>query len=86
MGRTGRTVTISITLELAEQIDRAADEEGRTRSELFREAARQYLARRDQWERIFALGAETAQRTGITEEGVLELVMEERRKTRAWRP
>ncbi|MBA3763982.1 MAG: ribbon-helix-helix protein, CopG family [Actinobacteria bacterium] len=37
MGRPSRTVTISIPPELADRIDRAAEAEGRTRSELLRE-------------------------------------------------
>ncbi len=69
-----RTVTISLPPELAKRVDAAADDEGRSRSELFREALRQYLERRDRWDRIFALGEETAQRTGLDEAAVLKAV------------
>ena len=84
MGRAGRTVTISITPELAEQIDRLAGEEGRTRSEFFREAARQYLERRRRLDELFEYGAAFAKSRGLTEDDVLEAVMEDRRKQRAW--
>src|SRR5487761_1388825 len=40
--RTTDTLTISLPPELAGEVDRLARQEGRTRSELFREAFRQY--------------------------------------------
>ena len=84
MGRAGRTVTISITPELAEQIDRLAGEERRTSSEFFREAARQYLERRRRLDELFEYGAAFAKSRGLTEDDVLEAVMEDRRKQRTW--
>lgn len=74
-----RTVTISLPPELAKRVDAAADRENRSRSELFREALRQYLERQDRWERIFALGDETARRTGLDEAAVLKAVKTKRR-------
>jgi len=77
-----RTVTISVPPELAREIDRAAEAEGRSRSELYREAARQYLRRRQRWDRLFAYGKQVAERTGVTEDEVLEAVVEDRRARR----
>ena len=45
MPRTAKVVAFSTTLEMAEEIDRLAAEEGRTRSELLREAVRGYAGR-----------------------------------------
>lgn len=73
-----RTVTISLPPELAKRVDAAADQEGRSRSELFREALRQYLERQDRWERIFALGEATAKRSGLDEAAVLKAVKAKR--------
>lgn len=73
-----RTVTISLPPELARRAERAARTEGRSRSELFREALRQYLDRRDRWERIFTAGEQAAARLGITEEDVASAVRERR--------
>lgn len=73
-----RTVTISIPGSLARAVDRLARKEGRTRSELFREAFRQYAARIERWERVFELGREVARRRGLTEAEVDRLVKEER--------
>lgn len=78
-----RTVTISIPPDLATQVDDLAAREGRTRSELFREAARQYLRRQQRWELIFAEGERVAVRAGIrSEEEVAETITERRRDTR----
>ena len=74
-----RTVTISLPPELAKRVDQAAGKEGRSRSELFREALRQYLERQDRWERIFALGEGAARRTGLDETAVLRAVKAGRR-------
>ena len=77
-----RTVTISLPPELARRAERAARTEGRSRSELFREAVRQYLDRRDRWDRIFAAGEQAAARLGVLEEDVATAV-QERRRSRA---
>jgi len=79
--RPSQTVTVSLPPELAREVDRAARKEGRSRSEMFREALRQYLARRDRWDRIFSLGEQAAQRLNITEEDVTRAV-KARRKSR----
>ena len=50
------TVNISFNDDLLKQIDKVAQEESRTRSELIREAARSYIQRKDRWAQIFQLG------------------------------
>lgn len=77
--RPSRTVTISLPPELARRAEKTARTEGRSRSELFREALRQYLDRRDRWERVFAAGEEAATRLGVGEEDVAAAVEESRR-------
>jgi predicted transcriptional regulator len=74
-----RTVTISIPPTLAREADRLARKEGRTRSELFREAFRQYATRMERWDRVFELGRDVARRRGISEADVDRTVKEERR-------
>jgi metal-responsive CopG/Arc/MetJ family transcriptional regulator len=56
--RTMGTVTISLPPELAVEVDRLARREGRIRSELLREAFRQYAERRRRWGQLFAYGEE----------------------------
>lgn len=79
--RPSQKVTVSLSPELAREIDRVARREGRSRSEMFREALRQYLARRDRWDQIFAVGEQEARRLGVTEQDVTAAV-KARRKAR----
>ena len=79
---TPRTFTISLPPKLARQVDKQAAAEGRTRSELFREAVRQYLDRRQRWEQIFAYGELVAAEQGLTETDVEKTVAEERSRRR----
>lgn len=76
-----RTVTISLPPELAKRVDSAAGREGRSRSELFREALRQYLERQDRWERIFAMGEAVSRKSGVTEADVDRVVKASRRSS-----
>lgn len=80
---TPRTFTISLPPKLARQIDKQAAAEGRTRSELFREAVRQYIARHDRWNQIFAYGEGVTAERALTEEDVDRAVAEERGKRKA---
>lgn len=79
---TPRTVTISLPPALAREVDRIARVERRSRSELFREAFRQYAARLERLERIFAYGKQVGKQLGITEDDVARLVKEYRREKR----
>ncbi len=81
--RPARTVTISLSPELASKADKLARAEGRSRSELFREALRQYIDRRERWDKIFEFGEEIGARSGLTEADVVEAVKGFRRETRA---
>jgi len=57
-----RSVTVNLSFPdlLLRDIDRAARGEARSRSDLVREAARAYLARRDRWHDLFAAGRRIA--------------------------
>ncbi len=79
---TARTVTISLPPRLAREVDRVARAERRSRSELLREAFRQYVERLERWERIFVAGREVARTAEVTDADVLRAV-KARRRTRA---
>lgn len=79
---TPRTFTISLPPKLARQVDKQAAAEGRTRSELFREALRQYIARRERWNQIFAYGEGVARERALTEADVDRAVASQRRTTK----
>jgi metal-responsive CopG/Arc/MetJ family transcriptional regulator len=75
-----KTVTVSLPPELARRVDRVAKAEGRTRSELFRQALQQYIAVSERWERIFEYGEDAAKRTGATDESILRAVEAKRHR------
>jgi CopG family transcriptional regulator / antitoxin EndoAI len=64
------TVNISFNDDLLSEIDRVAGQESRARSELIREAARMYISRKKQWERIFSFGIRQSKAAGLTEADV----------------
>ena len=85
--RPSQTFTVSLPPELAEEVDRLAAAEHRTRSELFREAFRRYLASQERWDRIFRLGEASARQAGLqtsaqVDRAVDEAVREVRRQRR----
>ena len=76
------TVNISFHDRLLAEIDAEAKRESRTRSELLREAARLYVRRQKQWERVFALGDELSKRGSLSETDVEREIQKVRRPKR----
>jgi len=72
------TVNISFQDDLLKQIDKIAQNEARTRSELIREAARIYIERKKKWESIFAYGESLATQYRFTEDDVNEEIQKHR--------
>ena len=66
------TVTVNISFQdaLLRDIDRVARGEARSRSELLREAAREYIRRRERWVAIFATGEALARQKGLKPDDV----------------
>ena len=77
------TVNISFNDELLKQIDKVAQEESRSRSELIREAARSYIDRKKRWGQIFKLGAEIAKAKNIAPEDIEKEIISYRRGRKA---
>ena len=61
------TVNISFQGSLLSEIDRLAQAESRSRSELLREAARLYIDRKRRWDKLFAYGKSVVARGQLTE-------------------
>ena len=76
------TVNISFQDKLLAEIDAEAKRESRSRSELLREAARLYVRRQKQWERVFVLGDELSKRGNLTERDVAREIQNVRRRKR----
>lgn len=79
-----RTITVNISFkdELLADIDRAAKAERRSRSELLREAARQYLAQQRRWDRIFSIADRLNADGALTEDDVLGEITRHRARKR----
>ena len=78
MARTSKTITISVPPEMAAQIEEVRRLEGRTRSELLREALRRYVQDRELRD-LHRYGQLRAQAAGITQEEVEAIVDDLRR-------
>jgi len=78
--RTSKILSLSLPPELLREAERTAKREGRTKSELFREALRRYLLE-ERVRRLQRYGARRAQRLGIRASQVEQLI-EEYRKAR----
>lgn len=79
--RNTKPITISLPTDLLQETQRAARAEARTRSELIRDALRQYLASR-RWQRLRQWGTETARRLGLKTEEDLQRLLERARARR----
>ena len=74
------TVNISFSDKLLKEIDKVAQEESRSRSELLREAARSYIERKRRWSRIFEAGVQTGRAKGLTPDVIEKEVTAYRRE------
>ena len=77
------TVNISFQDALLAEIDAEAKREFRTRSELLREAARLYVRRQRQWERVFALRDELSKQRSLTKTDIAREIRDVRRQKNA---
>ncbi|MDO8736927.1 MAG: ribbon-helix-helix domain-containing protein [Thermoleophilia bacterium] len=76
MPRESKIITISLPPDLAEEIDRLATAENRSRSEVVREAFRDYVTY-GRWRRIRRWGDETAREFGIRTEADVDRILHE---------
>jgi metal-responsive CopG/Arc/MetJ family transcriptional regulator len=77
MPRASRVLAVSLPFEAAADFEHVAEEEGRNRSELFREMLRVYLVYREtqSFESLQRYGAARARQRGVTDErGVRRVV------------
>ena len=81
MARSSKTITFSLPPEMADLVEDIRRREGRTTSELIREALRRYVEERE-WRDMLRYGDRRAQAAGLTPEDVERLVNEYRDETR----
>ena len=81
MVNASKTITVTLLPEIAAEAEKAAVEEGWTKSELLQEALKKYLRDR-QWNRITSYGQRRSKELGITPDDVERLVDGHRAETR----
>ncbi|HAM59641.1 MAG: CopG family transcriptional regulator [Candidatus Rokubacteria bacterium RBG_16_73_20] len=79
--RTTRILSLSLPPELLREAETLARREGRTKSELLREALRRYI-QEQKWRSLQRYGARRAQRLGIREAEVERVIAEHRKAGR----
>jgi metal-responsive CopG/Arc/MetJ family transcriptional regulator len=82
MGRSTRVVNMSVDESLYEGVDRLAREKGTSRSQVLREALRQYVAAETRWSELLRWGEESAVRMGGLDESDVERIIHEYREER----
>lgn len=84
MARATKTLTVSLPPQLYEEVERLAQQEHKTKSELFRDMLRVYEDFLDErrWRRIRRRGADTARRSGVKTEADIEKLVHEARGAR----
>lgn len=82
MGRSSKVLAVSVPPESARDFERIAEEEGRNRSELFREMLRVYRVYRETgtFESLQRYGAAQARRLGVKDEKDVERLIREARR------
>ncbi len=73
MARVTKTVTVSLPPEMVDKIEELMKEEGRTRSELLREALRRY-AEEQEWKKIYRYAELKAREKGLTEDQIEDMI------------
>ena len=79
-----KTVTVNLSFRdtLLGEIDAEARRESRSRSELIREAARQYVERQRRWNHVFSLGDRVAKEHDLKETDVSREISRARSRRR----
>lgn len=76
--RTTKILSLSLPPELLKEAEEIAKKEGRTKSELLREALRRYI-QEQKWRELQEYGVQKAKRLGIRESDVERLITEYRK-------
>jgi CopG family transcriptional regulator/antitoxin EndoAI len=84
MGRTTKTLTVSLPPQIYEEIERLARLERKTKSELFRDMVKIYEDHLDEerWQRLGRLGRATAKKYRLSSEQDIEKLIHEARGIR----
>jgi metal-responsive CopG/Arc/MetJ family transcriptional regulator len=75
----GAIINLSLPKEFLKKIDREAEREERTRSELMRVAIKSYLEKREAWDKIFDYADRHVKKRGLKPSDVNKAIAEARR-------
>ena len=76
-----KTINISISEQILQELNRMAKRQRRTRSSLLRDAVLEYMQKRVSWEDLQADAAERARRLGVVSEQDVERLVDEVRES-----
>jgi len=83
MTRTTKIVNFSLPPEIYKQVEELAKQKETSRSQVLREALKQYVASERRWQQIRKWGEETAKRLGIEDEDGVERIIDEYREEKS---
>jgi len=83
MARKTKIVNLSLPQETYKQVEELADQMEISKSELLREALKQYVASERRWQQIRRWGKETAKRLNIKDEDDVDRVIHELRQEKS---
>ena len=80
MPRQTQIINSSLLPEIVKEVDKLAKEKKVSRSEILREALKQYIKSEKLWQKIYKIGEETAKELNIKEEDVERMIQEFRKE------
>lgn len=76
--KTSKNISITMPTDMLKEVEKTAEREGRTISELLRETYRRYAWEEQRWNEVNAYGRARAKAMGLTEKDVNRLIQEYR--------
>lgn len=83
MARTTKIVNFSLPPEIYKQVEELAKQKETSRSQVLREALKQYVASERRWQQIRKWGEETTKRLGIKDKDGVERIIDEYREEKS---
>ena len=83
MARTTKIVNFSLPPEIYKEVEELAKQKETSRSQVLREALKQYVASERRWQQLRKWGEETTKRLGIKDEDDVERIIHEYREEKS---
>ena len=79
MSRKTRIINMSLEEALYGEVDRLAREQGTSRSQVLREALKQYVTAEARWREVLSIAEASAERAGVSSEADIERLVHDYR-------